>query len=67
MNMLDRDKLLEMVVDAYRACKSENMPCPWCSGQIGADTETHDESCLWVEVYREKLAIEYLARMGITK
>lgn len=37
--------LLQMVLDAYRACQSENMSCPWCSGRVAAEGEYHDPFC----------------------
>ena len=39
--------LERMVRDAYKACYSEHMNCPWCSGRVGHDNEDHDSFCLW--------------------
>jgi len=39
--------LTEMVRDAYKACYSENMECPWCFGHIGHNNERHEDDCPW--------------------
>lgn len=38
-----------MIADAYDACKSESMNCPWCSGYVshGSGQEWHDKFCKW--------------------
>lgn len=36
---------VEMIREAYVAMKSENMPCPWCSGRLSVDAEEHDQFC----------------------
>ena len=39
------DVLVEMISEAYEAMKSENMPCPWCCGQLDSVNEHHDQFC----------------------
>lgn len=51
--MLSRAQLLQMVVDAYEACRSESMCCPWCSGRVGYKEEWHDALCRWPAVAQE--------------
>ncbi len=48
-----RDELLSMVADAYHACHSECMSCPWCSGHLGGGNDRHDEFCRWPVVSAE--------------
>ncbi len=46
---MDESELIKMIDAAYAACRSENMFCPWCSGQVVAadngKNEHHDEFC----------------------
>lgn len=51
--LVDRDDLVKMVKQAYNACYSEYMNCPWCSGHIGYENEYHDDSCKWKDVEKE--------------
>lgn len=51
--MLSRRQLIQMVVDAYEACRSEAMFCPWCSGYISVHREEHDEFCLFTKLNLE--------------
>jgi hypothetical protein len=52
-NVLTRDELFQMVIDAYKGCYSENMSCPWCAGHISPNREEHDQFCLWPLVKEE--------------
>lgn len=38
-----------MIIDAYKACKSECMDCPWCGNRISALTkDDHHPQCDWL-------------------
>ena len=50
-------KLRTMLKEAYEACYSEYMGCPWCIGHIGHDNEWHDEFCDWVKLNRTAYAV----------
>ena len=39
--------LVEMIQEACKAMKSENMPCPWCSGRLSVQNESHDQFCAY--------------------
>lgn len=45
---ITKEELIQMVIDAYNACYSEYMSCPWCSGRIGYEGEWHDAYCPWI-------------------
>lgn len=47
MAAMTLDELREMVKMAHEACKAESMFCPWCSGHIAPDEESHDQFCPW--------------------
>jgi len=57
---MSEDSLVEMIIEAHDACKSENMDCPWCSGHIGVSNEHHDQFCRWEFVI--KPSSSYLLR-----
>jgi len=57
-NTPSRETLLAMLADAYRACKSEAMNCPWCEGYLSRDREEHNPACLWLVIGPEALAEE---------
>jgi len=44
------EKLKGMIEEAYKACKSEAMGCPWCSGYISSFREEHDEYCEYIKM-----------------
>jgi len=44
---LTRQELIVALKDAYDGMKSENMPCPWCSGRLATgDLDEHDQFCI---------------------
>ena len=55
--MPTRDELIKALHKAYDAMYSEYMACPWCTGHIGHENETHDEDCIWLSIRGEHLTL----------
>jgi len=43
------EMLVQMVKDAYSACRSEAMNCPWCGGYVSCDRDEHQKCCPWLD------------------
>jgi hypothetical protein len=62
MNEPTREELIQAIRDAHDAATSEYMNCPWCSGHIGWQNDTHDADCIWLKIEKLPLTLNDLLK-----